>query len=306
MKARVSDSAACRFTFLLFAAFASNTFAGVAWAAASSPTDGTPGVLTDATAVNQAADELVEHHRHHHHGGVTKFIAMALDTLGVAPAKQARVDKIQTELYQCMVPARDLENGLLLGLADGVAAGQVDVSKADATIGQLDASATAVHACTVDPLNRLHAALSSNERATLIDKVQSHWHVWRRVNMEAESGSRDKGSQLAELTKELSLTPEQGDKISSALQTALAPLSDKFDPKRVDAHLEAFSSAFLQKSFDAKKLTANASGHLATYGAQRMAVFYETVTPPLTPEQRALLAQHLREHASLQLAASEK
>jgi len=28
---------------------------------------------------------LMEHHRHHHHGGVTLFIAMSLDTLGVSP-----------------------------------------------------------------------------------------------------------------------------------------------------------------------------------------------------------------------------
>jgi hypothetical protein len=37
-----------------------------------------------------------------------------------------------------------------------------------------------------------------------------------------------------------------------------------------------------------------------------MSIFYETVTPLLTPEQRTTLAQHLREHAGQQLAASGK
>jgi hypothetical protein len=37
-----------------------------------------------------------------------------------------------------------------------------------------------------------------------------------------------------------------------------------------------------------------------------MAIFYETVTPLLTPEQRATLAGHLREHAGHQPAISTK
>jgi hypothetical protein len=37
-----------------------------------------------------------------------------------------------------------------------------------------------------------------------------------------------------------------------------------------------------------------------------MAFFYETVTPLLTPEQRTMLSQHLREHASHQPAVSSR
>ena len=307
MTARNHAPVTLRSTALLCAALASSTFASAARAAPTSPADeDQPAPLTDAMAVDQATSELVEHHRHHHHGGIAKFVAMSLDTLGVAPEKQPRVEQIQTDLYACMIPARDLENGLLLTLADGAAAGQVDVPKADAAIGQLEAAATAVHACAFGPLNRLHAALSRNQRATLVDKVQAHWRVWRQANLAAETGNHDKGSRLSDLATELSLTPDQIDKASSALQTALAPVGAQFDPKEVEAHLEAFASAFVQKAFDAKKLTVNANGHLATYGDKRMAVFYETVTPLLTPEQRTLLAQHLREHASLQLASTTK
>ena len=45
---------------------------------------------------------------------------------------------------------------------------------------------------------------------------------------------------------------------------------------------------------------------LASRGATRMAHFYETVTPLLTPEQRTKLAAELREHASYQPAPSAK
>jgi hypothetical protein len=95
-------------------------------------------------------------------------------------------------------------------------------------------------------------------------------------------------------------------KISAALHTAMAGLHGKFDPKKGEAHVHAFSTAFAGDSFDAKSVKSNANGHLASGGATRMALFYETVTPLLTPEQHTKLAEHLREHASYQSAASGK
>jgi hypothetical protein len=271
-------------------------FAWRVQAAPSSPVVETPA-QTDAEAADQAVAELMEHHRHHHHGGVTKFIAMSLDTLGVAPAKEPKIDRLQKRLYVCMIPARDLEAGLLTILADGVAIGSVDAVKADATIGQLDAVASAVNGCSEGTLNKLHAVLSQAERVSLVDKVQAHADAWRQANSEAAAGGREKGGRLAALAGELNLTPDQVDKISAALQTDLAPLAGQFDPAMLQDHVQTFSKAFLQKSFNADLLTANVNGHIATYGAKRMALFYETAAPLLTPVQRATLAQHLREHA---------
>ena len=49
-----------------------------------------------ATSVPAADDDamagLLEHHRYHHHGGVTLFIAMSLDTLGVSPEQRVAVE----------------------------------------------------------------------------------------------------------------------------------------------------------------------------------------------------------------------
>jgi len=83
----------------------------------------------------------------------------------------------------------------------------------------------------------------------------------------------------------------------------LAGLSGKFDPKRGEAHVQAFATAFAADSFDAKSIKSNANGHLASRGATRMALFYETVAPLLTAEQRTKLAAELREHANHQAAA---
>ena len=279
-----------------------------AWATqAPSPT--TAGGVATAGAVpadDQAIAELKEHHRHHHHGGVTKFIAMSLDTLGVDDAKRPQIEKLQSDLHAQMVPAREAEKNLLLTLSDGVAAGTVDTAKVDAAIAKLTTAADAVHEASLDTLNKLHAILSPTERAALVEKVEAHWEVWRQVNHEAEPGGREKGGRLAQLAEEVGLTPDQVKKISAALRTTMAGLHGKFDPKNGEGHVHAFATAFAGDSFDAKTVTSNANGHLASHGATRMALFYESVTPLLTPEQRTKLAGHLKEHASYQLAPSGK
>ena len=68
--------------------------------------------------------------------------------------------------------------------------------------------------------------------------------------------------------------------------------------------MQAFSTAFASDAFDAKTLGAGAAanGHLAAHGARRMVLFYETVVPVLTPEQRSHLADDLREHLNHQQA----
>ena len=303
MRAPTFASVSSRLAMVVGVCFVGGVFAWKVQAEPSPPVVET-AAQTDAEAADQAVSELMEHHRHHHHGGVTKFIAMSLDTLGVAPAKKLKIDRLQKRLYVCMIPARDLESGLLSTLADGVAIGSVDAVKADATIGQLDAVASAVNGCSAGTLNKLHAVLSPSERASLVDKVQAHADAWRRANSEAAAGGREKGGRLADLAAELHLTPDQVEKLSVALQTGLAPLAGQFDPKMMQDHVQAFSSAFLQKSFDADSLIPNVNGHIATYGAKRMALFYETAAPLLTPEQRTTLAQHLREHAGPTLTGS--
>lgn len=248
---------------------------------------------------DEATAELKEHHRHHHHGGVPMFVAMSLDTLGADEAKRPQIEQLQKDLHKAMEPAREAEKSLLQTVADGVAAGSVDSAKVEAAVGQVATAAADVHGATIDTLNKLHEVLSPSERAALADKVRAHWAVWRKVNHEAETGGREKGGRVAVLAEQLNLTPDQVDKISAALHSSTPEGSAKFDPSKVEAHVEAFATAFASDTFDAKSLDpAGANGQLATHGAERTAVFYETVTPLLTPEQRTKLAEDLREHAS--------
>jgi Spy/CpxP family protein refolding chaperone len=274
--------------------------------ASAAPADSAQaGMTADDEAVN---DDLRSYHRTHHHGGVTMFISMAIDTLGLDPAKKTAVEKIQTDLHAKMAPARDAEHDLISMLADGVAAGKIDTAKVDAAVAKAATASAGVHAATMDAITQLHDALAPAERAALVDKVKAHAEVWHKVNLDEKPASKEKDSHLAKLTTFLSLTPDQVDKITTALAPDV-PVTPQTDPKPVDAYITAFGTAFTADKFDPKSLAAPATaaaGHMARHGGARMARFYEAVTPVLTPEQRAKLAAHIRERLDDQHASAAK
>jgi Spy/CpxP family protein refolding chaperone len=279
-----------------------------AHAAETSPpaTGSAPAVTEDgASGADPAAAALQQHHRVHNSGGLTKFVAMGLDTLGTMDeAKRPQIEKLQADLVAHMAPAREAEKALLQALADGVAGGALDKAKVDAALAKVTSAATAKREADYATLNEIHKVLSKEERAALVDKVEAHWEVWSKVNGEASAGVGAGETRLAQLTEEAALTPEQVTKISAALK-ASPDASAPRDPKRREARIRAFATGFVTESFDAKSLASTTSA-VGGRGSKRMALFYETATPLLTPEQRTKVAENLREHASYEPAAPGK
>ena len=258
----------------------------------------------DAAAAEPAVDDeaeagLRDYHRYQHRGGVAQFIAMGLDTVGPSEAERPRVEEVQRELYACMEPAAAVQQRLHLTIADGVAAGAVDLAKVDALIGQLDASAHGVRECSVAALDQLHAILSPLERAELIEKVQAHLEVWRQVNSVEGQIGRGTSDRLGALARLVALTPDQVERATAALHTALSGQPDRYDRSKVDADVRDLGAAFEGDSFDARSTVRYEDAHTASHGAARMAIFYETVTPMLNPAQRAQLAERLRARAMI-------
>jgi Spy/CpxP family protein refolding chaperone len=262
---------------------------------------------TVAAEDEETSADLKAHHRHHHHGGFAMFILMAADTVGATPEQQAAVDKIKADLHAKMGPAHDAEKALLLTLADGVAAGNIDMGKVDAAVAQVTTAAGQVHAATADAVNQLHAVLRPEQRSALVDKVEAHWLIWKNANgEEATQHEHEVGGRIHHIQTALNLSPDQVEKIKANFTAQMAAVTAsqqaKFDPAEAEAHFKAFGAAFASETFDAKTLTTGdaTNAHMATWGATRMVRFYETVTPTLTPEQRTKLAEMIREHANHQ------
>jgi Spy/CpxP family protein refolding chaperone len=267
---------------------------------------GEQGQLASNTATeedNEDSQDLKAHHRHHH-GGFVHFVLLAIETIGITPEQQAQVDQIKAAMKAKMQPVRDAQKGVLLALADGVAAGTIDTGKVDAAIAGVTTAAGQVNGASADELNQLHAVLKPEQRAALVDKVEAHFMVWKESNGDEKAAEKEHetGGHIAHLAKELNLTPDQVEKLKASFASSLAAHAQahgKFDPAEADARMKAFGAAFAADAFDAKSLPqSGASEHMATWGVSRMARFYEALTPVLTPEQRTKVADKLREHAN--------
>jgi Spy/CpxP family protein refolding chaperone len=251
---------------------------------------------------DESTADLAEHHRHHHHGGFAMFIAMSLNSLNATPEQAAVITKIRTDMHAAMASAHDAEKGVLLTLAAGIAANEIDHPRIDAEIAQLTAAATSVQDAIADSLSALHATLTPPQRTALVDKVEAHFEVWHRTNAADEAATRDAhGGHLALLAKELALSPQQVDTIRASFASSMSGVPH-FDRAEADAHIKAFSAAFGSDNFDPKALSMGGSlnAHMATWGITRTVHFYEAVLPVLTPEQRAKLADSIRRHANYQ------
>jgi Spy/CpxP family protein refolding chaperone len=249
----------------------------------------------------EVSADLREYHRHHHHGGATMFIAMSLDSLGVAADQAAKIEKIQGDLFARMEPAHAAEQNVLNVLADGLAAGRIDEAKVQGAIEGVKAASIGVYEAAAKSLNELHAALTPEQRAALVDKVESHWEAWKNSNNQEDVAGDDAHlGHLDRLAKDLGLVPDQVTKIRATLRESVNKDPLKFDVSQVDAHIQEFGAAFKSDKFDAKALKHGpfAHQHLAVWGAWHMAHFYEAVGPVLTPEQRAKLSAETKEHAA--------
>src|SRR5580700_11315266 len=72
-----------------------------------------PTVPEQPLAADDSVNESLRDYHRHHHGGLTTFISMAIDTLGLDDAKKEQIEKIQSDLRAKTAPARDAENDVL-------------------------------------------------------------------------------------------------------------------------------------------------------------------------------------------------
>ena len=78
-----------------------------------------------------------------------------------------------------------------------------------------------MHEAVAESLNQLHAALTPEQRAALVDKVEAHWEVWKKTNGQDEkAGDAAHPGHLDRLAKDLNLAPDQVDEDPGDLRRA--------------------------------------------------------------------------------------
>jgi Spy/CpxP family protein refolding chaperone len=242
-----------------------------------------------------------DEHRHQHHGGVLMLIAMSLKDLDLSAEQRAAVDKIRADLVSKMEPARTAGKDLANTLADGVAAGAVNRAKTDAAVNKLVTQVQGLHDASLTALDQLHAALNAQQRAALVDSLQSHYEKWKEAQGKDEADDHQhRAGHLLALVRDLGLSKEQAEKIKTKFRASMKGNPQDQQHKEVMDHLTAFGTAFKADTFSAKSLTKAkaANAHLARWGATRMERFLEAAAPVLTPDQRTKLASQIRDQAN--------
>jgi hypothetical protein len=278
---------------------------------ASQTAEATPRGDVEQAGVGEDEDEstadLAEHHRHHHHAGLAMFIAMSLEPIAESSDQRDAIMKIQADIHAKLQPSKDAEKAVLLALADGVAAGNVDQAKLAPSMAQLATASANAHDAIADSLNSLHALLGPPQRQALVDKVNAHFEVWHHANEpHVDGGKNMKHGQVAALAEQLGLSADQVATIRTSYKDALAK-TPKYDRAEADAHLKAFGAAFASDHFDAKELTTGGpvNAHMSTWGITRTVLLYQAAAPVLKPEQRAKAAEELRRHANYKRSDKE-
>lgn len=106
---------------------------------------------------------------------------------------------------------------------------------------------------------------------------------------------------MAMLTQDLSLTPEQSEKLRTKLEAEIKAQTAAMQAQMtaMTKQMDAIGKAFASDTFDAKKVGV---GKQAPAMTKRMAEsgvkFAEIVLAVLTPEQRGKFAERVRAHAS--------
>lgn len=248
-----------------------------------------PQTVADTTGEPSPVTDLLQHHRHHHHGGVLMLITMSLDTLGLSPDEESKIEKLRLDLIDKMVPARADELRLVALLADGVEQSSIDPAKVDEVIAQMATASAAAHESAITDLNQLHAILTPGQRAALVDKLQAQWQLWRRANTGEQRPT-------VAIGRDIGLTADQVTQAQNELASRNPALPA--EETEVQGYIRDFSQAFKSDTFDAASLksASSANGHMAAWGAGRLAHFCEVVNPMLNNEQRQKLVELLREH----------
>jgi Spy/CpxP family protein refolding chaperone len=223
------------------------------------------------------------------------LLTMALQGVKLEDQQQNDIKRIRQELHDKLEPTRVAERTLLKQLADGVAAGQIDEAKIAPAVADLATAAASSRELGAAAINRLHQSLKPDQRQALAEEVIARWST--ATTDQAKSDRFGRPDELRIVIKDVDMTPDQVDQVLMQSQTSMT--GSIVDPWRVDTHLERLDQ-FRGDKFDATAYTGEKTQFslAVTEEAKRVMRLYLAVAPVLKPEQRAKLAQHLRDRAS--------
>ena len=249
-------------------------------------------------ALAQQAHASDAGHVHGHKAGLLGE-ALKLDSLTVD--QRAAISDLVNQRHAASAPVRQADAQFLTALAQEVEQATIDRTSLSATLSAEDSAAVAQSAAEKDAINRLHALLTPAQRNQLVDLVEAG-HPRGAHQGTSEHGAEHHGRGWGgggggTGAGSLGLTAEQRSQIAANLRaewqanTAGAGRDAGRGAGPGAGHRQALE-AFRGDSFDASSLV-----HVERRG-ERTERLAEAMVPVLTPAQRGVFAQHLRDRAA--------
>jgi Spy/CpxP family protein refolding chaperone len=254
----------------------------LALTACASSTEGEAAAAAQA-GVNQDPPEVAH----------MNFVREALTKVSLRPDQQPIVDQLGKDAATRHEAIKTARGALRNAIADQVQAGKIDRAalkpQMDALLAAIDQSRPADRAAMV----RLHDVLDKNQRNQFVDALEAQFH-----DHGAHAGRPGLGH-ARQWASDLNLTDQQRDQIRTAVR-------GKFEGQREQMkeqwHAAREQGQKMLESFRQDQFTLDANSpqlfgrDKIAGGVGKMIDFAEAAVPTLTPEQRVIAAQKIRNH----------
>jgi hypothetical protein len=228
--------------------------------------------------------------------GMVKVVGEALGEVPLRAEQRSEIDKLVADAEARHAPLAEGRKALLTTFADQVENGTIDRGALQASIDKITAGLDSVQASDRAAFVKLHDLLDSSQRNAFVDAFKAQVKGKRGEHAEPLAKLRQFG-------EDLKLTDAQRAQIRDVL------LQAHRDGFKEHAHarggrgqhhpgeaLEAFRGDKLDLD---KALPSDAAKVQVSFMADRAIGFFEKVLPILTPEQRKIAADKIRERVAV-------
>jgi Spy/CpxP family protein refolding chaperone len=231
--------------------------------------------------------------------GAVKLAGDALGDVPLTASQRVAIEQLATDAEGRHAAARAAHQDLAAALASQVQAGQIDRTALQPKIDAVVAAMRAAQPADRAALEQLHAILTPDQRAAFVDALESRIHQ-RMGEMKATHP-------LKQWAEDLQLSDDQKAQIHAALGQRLQALRQAHAVAGTDEHPWGEAREHGKKVLDAFKqdrfvmdevAPAQDISQKAAKMTDHLLGMVETVLPLLTPDQRAIASQKIRDHGA--------
>jgi Spy/CpxP family protein refolding chaperone len=243
-------------------------------------------VATPEAATTRAAVAQTTH-------GPLKLAGAALGDVPLTASQRVAIEKLATDTEARHAGARAARKDLVLTLAAQVQAGQIDRAALQPKIDALVAGMQMAQPADRAAFEQLHAVLTADQRVAFVDALQAR--IGQRVGQVIEKHP------LKQWAEDLGLTEDQRSQIKDAMKQQWQAAGHGHDGApwaEAKEHGAKIMGAFKQDRFVMDEVSpAMDVAAKAQKMTDHMLGIAQIALPVLTPQQRAIAAQKLRDRA---------